>query len=316
MVANPYGWYVDLSKGEADDGSKVTFWRWNPTTSEYEIPSVIGPYEAVWAKAPHALTWRVSAAPVFGMDDATDDSWGDSYEPLKKTLKKSGEKGFALVASLADENGKRDSWNVFGAGVEESLGEPPAGMGDHVSLAIREVNDRGEKGAKLSKSIKAVASEYRWILELSANSARDGKLSFEGLSDLNKLGLKLFVTIDGKTTEVENGKSLNVELAKSARSVEVRVAKSNVSVASAKLGALRPVMAENRLRVQFDVPESLAGAKASYAVMGVNGKKVAAGRFTASEGTNLVDMSVTRTGLYFVKVKVGSQELSGKVLKK
>ena len=74
LVANPYGWYVDLNKGAADDGSEVSFWRWNSMLSEYEVPTVIGPYEAVWAKAPHALTWRVSAAPVFGMDDATDDS--------------------------------------------------------------------------------------------------------------------------------------------------------------------------------------------------------------------------------------------------
>lgn len=306
LVANPYGWYVDLSKGSTDDGSEVVFWKWNATAGHYEfMPTVLGPYEAIWAKVGKATTWRVSAAPTFNIKEVDT--------PKERALHKDRVSGaWSLVAILADENGKTDSWNVIGAGTEETLDEPPAGMGERVSLTIR----NSEKGAKLAKSIKALAEDYRWTLELSANSARDGKLSFEGIAELKKLGLKLFLVDDGKVTELAEGKSVDVALSKRAKQVEVRVSASAVVAASTKLGALRSVLSGDQMQVQFDVPEALAGAKASYAVAGVDGKVVASGRFTAASGSNYVTADMPKSGIYFVKVRVGSQELSGKVLKK
>lgn len=309
LVANPYGWYVDLTKGVADNDAKVTFWRWNPSTGSYDpMPKVIGPYEAVWAKVSKSTTWRMSAAPEFKIEER-------SAAETKKVMHKdaAGIKGaWSLKVSLADDYGKQDSWNVIGAGAEESLDEPPAGMGNHVSLAIR----NSEKGAKLAKSIKAVANEYSWILDVSANSARDGKLKFEGVKELNGKGLKLFVTAEGVTTEVTNEKALNVALAKSAKQVEVRVAASNAVVASSKISGFGSTLAGGTLQVGFTAPEALAGARASYAVVGVDGKKVAAGQFKATAGTNQFSLNAPKSGVYFVKIKVGSQLLSGKVLVK
>lgn len=310
LVANPYGWRVDLTKGASDDGSKVTFWRWNTDSSNYGIPTVLEPYEAIWAKVDKAVTWRVSAAPVFNVVEKSS---------AKSALHKDRASipgAWKLLATLADDNGKKDSWNIIGAGIEESLDEPPAGMGDRVSLAIREMGRNGEKGAKLAQSVKALADEYRWTFEMSASSARDGKLSFEGLSELNRLGLKLFVIADGKTTELRDGKSMNVALAKTTTQVEVRVASSNAVQAASKLGSLRSTVSGDQLNVQIDVPEGLAGAKAHYTVVGVDGKKIASGHFKASQGDNAIHVVAPRAGLYFVKVKVGSQEVSGKILKK
>ena len=309
LVANPYGWYVDLTKGVADNDAKVTFWRWNPSTGSYDpMPKVIGPYEAVWAKVSKSTTWRMSAAPEFKIEER-------SAAETKKVMHKdaAGIKGaWSLKVSLADGYGKQDSWNVIGAGAEESLEEPPAGMGNHVSLAIR----NSEKGAKLAKSIKAVANEYSWILDVSANSARDGKLKFEGIKELNGKGLKLFVTAEGVTTEITNEKSLNVALAKSAKQVEVRVAASDAVIASSKISGFGSTLAGGTLQLGFTAPEALAGARASYAVVGVDGKKVAAGQFKATAGTNQFSLNAPKSGVYFVKIKVGSQLLSGKVLVK
>ena len=308
LVANPYGWYVDLSKGKADSDAKVSFWRWNPATAEYEVPTMIGPYEAVWVKVSHATTWKMPAAPSFKFEKKPLD---ESKKALHKDV--AGIKGaWNLKVSLTDEYGKRDSWNVIGAGAEESLEEPPAGMGNHVTLAIR----NSEKGAKLAKSIKAVADEYSWILDVSASSMRDGSISFEGIKELNGQGFKVFVTADGKTTEVTDGKSVNVALAKSASQVEVRVAASNAVVASSKISGFASTLAGGTLQLGFTAPEALAGARASYAVVGVDGKKVAAGQFKATAGTNQFSLNAPKSGVYFVKIKVGSQLLSGKVLVK
>ena len=312
LMANPYGWYVDLTKGKTDDGSKVAFWRWNPANSEYEIPTVIGPYEAVWVKAPHATTWRVSAAPVFEINMTEPDR---GAPPQKKALRKAGNAhgSFSLVATLADEYGKKDSWNVLGAGSEENLEEPPAGMGDRVSLAIREQGADGKKGVSLAKSIKAIADEYSWSLEASASSARDGLLSFDGVADLRKQGLKLFVTADGNTTEVQDGTPVRVALAKTAKRIDVVVGASNAVVASNKIRGLRSTQLGDQVQVSFDAPESMAGAAASYSVVGVDGKQVASGRFNATAGTNLFAATVPTSGIYFVKIKVGSQGMTGKV---
>ena len=322
LVANPYGWYVDLEKGAADDGSEVSFWRWNPVLSEYEVPTVIGPYEAVWAKAPHALTWRVSAAPVFGITEKKfepGEFGGRGEEPLKKSLMKADANGvsgsFALVVTLSDEYGKKDSWNVIGAGEAQSLEEPPAGMGNRVSLAIREVNSDGEKSVKLAKSIKPVSDEYSWSLDVSANTARDGWLSFKGVDELNKLGLKLFVESDGESKEVRDGEALNVALMKSTKQVEVRVADSNV-VASSKMKGLRSIVVDKSLQLEFDAPEKLAGENARYVVAGIDGKKVASGRFVSVAGTNRFAVKMPQSGVYFVKVNVGNHQFSSKVLVK
>jgi len=311
LVANPYGWYVDLNKGKASNSAKVSFWRWNPTTAEYEKPKVIGPYEAVWAKVSKKTTWKMPAAPVFNIQEKV------VAESDKKALHKdaAGVAGaWSMKVSLTDEFGKKDSWNVLGAGSEESLEEPPAGMGNHVSLAIREVLADGKKGSKLAKSIKAVADEYRWTLDMSASSVRDGKLTFEGIAELNRLGLKLFVESDGESKELRDGQSLNVALMKSSTQVEVRVAAGNAVVASSKISGFGSTLAGGMLQLGFTAPDALAGANASYAVVGVDGKKVASGSFKATAGTNQFSLNAPKSGVYFVKIKVGSQQLSGKVL--
>ena len=167
------------------------------------------------------------------------------------------------------------------------------------------------KGAKLAKSIKAVDAEYSWTLEMSASTARDGKLSFDGIADLEKQGLKLYVVSDGKMTEITEGKSVDVALAKSASQLEVRVAAPNAVVAT-KIGGFKSSVAGSTLQLGFDAPESVAGAKSNYVIAGVDGKVVASGHFTATAGSNRLSLKAPKPGIYFVRIKVGRQDMTGK----
>ena len=301
LVANPYGWYVDLTKGKASNGEKVTFWRWNPATAEYEIPTVIGPYEAVWAKVKGAVTWKASAAPVFGIVEK------------KEVLRKESSKepgSWNVAVSLSDDYGKKDSWNVIGAGSAESLDKPPAGMGNRVSLAIR----AEEKGAKLAKSVKPVSDEYHWTLDVSANTAREGSLSFDGVSELHQQGLKLYVTVDGETTEVSEEKSVKVALAKASKQVDVHVAATNMAVSSSTIRGLRSAVMGNQLQVSFEAPEKLAGGATSVVqLVGLNGKVLATYRGKSTAGLNSAVLNAPKSGLYLLRVRVGSEQAIRKV---
>lgn len=301
LVANPHGWYVDLSKGKGGD---VEFWRWNSVTGEYEIPSVLGPYEAVWAKVGKSTTWTIPAKPVY------------EFKSIKPNVppalaKASVDGGWSVRVMLADDMGKKDSWNFLGAGSVASMEDAPSGMGDHVALSIIDGKSR------LAKSFKATADEYSWELDASATSDRDGFLSFEGMESVKSAGLRLFVTANGKTTEVTGSEKVRVMLKESSSKVTVRVAKGEVkAVASSNLGAFRAVQVAENLNVGFVAPENLAGANARIDLVSVNGKVDKTVKFKALAGANSVNLDAPKSGLYFVRVQVGSQKAASKVMVK
>ena len=299
LVANPHGWKIDLNSGK---GGNVVFWKWDPIAGQYGIPTELGPYEAVWAQVSEPTTWTVSAKPVYG--SKKDES------ALKKVLAKAGTDEWSVRVKLSDEFGKQDSWNFIAAGTSGNLDEPPTGMGDHVSLAIV------DNGKFLAKSTKAVADEYVWQMEASASDYRDGFLTFEGIDALAAKGLKLFVTVEGKTTEVAAGKSVKVLLKESATPVTVRVARSGVVAAKATLGELRMVQRPGLVDVGFDVPANLAGANVQVDIVSLDGKVVDRSRFTATAGANLATLTSPHRGLYYVRVRAGNLTAIKKTLVK
>ena len=299
LVANPHGWTIDLNGGK---GGNVIFWKWDPIAGQYDMPTELGPYEAVWAQVSEPTTWTVSTKPVYG--SKKDES------ALKKVLAKAGTDEWSVRVKLSDEFGKQDTWNFIAAGTSGNLDEPPTGMGDHVSLAIV------DNGKFLAKSTKAVADEYVWQMEASASDYRDGFLTFEGVNALAAKGLKLFVTVDGKTTEVSEGKSVKVLLKDSATPVTVRVARSGVVAAKATLGELRMVQRPGLVDVGFDVPANLAGANVQVDIVSLDGKVVDRSRFTATAGANLATLTSPHRGLYYVRVRAGNLTAIKKTLVK
>ena len=315
MVANPYGWYVDLygenpnEKKAATEKSSIEFYSWNDSLGDYEPVDVIGPYEAVWAKVTGPSQWKLPSKPAFV---ATVDAEGEEnvVEPLKKTVElASGGKGWAIRAVLRDAKGKRDSWNFMG--VSESgwaSEEPPSGMGDHVNLSIKDGNK------SLAKSFKKAAGDsYEWTVSLEASGDRTGYLHFEGVRDLNAAGLKVFVTVDGTTTQMAENDTLKVSIGSMAKTATVRVAPSARTVVAQKLNGLRAFQAGNSLQVGFQVSESLAGARAYVEILDMKGKVLSSVSGTAVSGSNALTLQTPKSGLYMVRVRVGSKQAAGSV---
>jgi hypothetical protein len=317
LVANPHGWYVDLysmnesALKDVDEESEVRFYRYDPETGGYveilEETRYLAPYEAVWAKVSKKTTWTVSAEPVF---DSLSSASTSKPEPLAKAATKDR---WMLQAVLSDRKGKRDSWNIFGVSDHPfNAEEPPASMGDHVNLSIVD----GKRA--LAKSFKTASDDMEWTVNLSASDSREGFLSFAGIDGVLSFGYRVFVTVDGETTEMHEGKSLPVSLNSSKKTATVRVTKGAPVVAAKQslIKGLRSMTVGNQLHVSFDASEGLAGERAKVELLDVKGKVVATASARTLAGTNAVTMKQPKMGVYIIRVRVGSQQQTQRIMVK
>ena len=304
LVANPHGYYVDLHADVA--GDSVQFWRWNVKTREYEIPTVLGPYEAVWAKVDRAITWALDGEPVF------DSSLWDGPAMTRMALAKKNENdGWELRLVLKDRQGHMDSWNILGASARElSQEEPPAAMGDYVNLSVL-----GERGLHLARSVKPFAKDgaYEWTLELQAGSERDAFISVEGVAALRSSGLRVFVTVDGETAELSDGDSVGVKLLARAREATIRVASTPKVPVTYSLNSLKFRQSPGQLYVGFVASAGLAGKPAKVELLDLQGRVVSSASFSAQGGANGANLRVARSGIFVARVRVGGQSLVSRV---
>ena len=344
MVANPYGWYIDLGVEYVDTAKvlkwaeeekendknvdlewlesevemmlaqpAVEFWRWNEMKGAYEPADTLRPYEAVWAKVNDVEQnhWELSNTPVYVDTLGLDDDEGERKSLNKAVVKTvSGKSGWTLQAILSDANGKMDSWNTLGAGLRTwASEEPPAGMGDRVNLSIV------EGGKRLAKSVKAAGegNAFEWNVELSATSARKGYLEIAGVDALLERGLHVFVTIDGKTREVHSGEKLAVDLSTTAKTANIFVAPTAKRSVASELRGLRAVQSGNALQVSFDA-SGMDGAKARVDVFDMKGSVVASASQRCVDGINAFSLEMPRRGLYTVRVAVAGSVATRRIL--
>jgi hypothetical protein len=294
MVANPYGWNILM------DQDTLEISKWYADRAGYDSVSVLGPYEAVWLYSDVAKTVKFSADPYF-----KDVSGALPKAALTKAATRDS---WTLQAVLNDTKGHSDSWNVLGVGEANERLEPPAGMGDYVNLSVVE----GKKA--LLKSIKSADDgDYEWNLALSATTDRVGYLKFEGVKALNEMGLRVYVTIDGKTTELGAGDSLRVMLKAAGSTATVRVTASEVRTVASKLENLRFARLPGALQVGFDVSSDLAGASYRVQLVGVNGKIAATYRGKSTAGHNTLALTAPKPGLYLLRVTLGGHHAVRKV---
>ena len=294
MVANPYGWNILM------DQDTLEISKWYADRAGYDSVSVLGPYESVWLYSDVAKTVKLSADPYF-----KDVSGALPKAALAKAATRDS---WTLQAVLSDAKGHRDSWNVLGVGEAKERLEPPAGMGDYVNLSVVE----GKKA--LLKSIKSADDgDYEWNLALSATTDRVGYLKFEGVKALNEMGLRVFVTIDGNTTELGAGDSLRVMLKAAGSTATVRVSASEVRTVASKLENLRFARLPGALQVGFDVSGDLAGASYRVQLVGVNGKIAATYRGKSTAGHNTLALTAPKPGLYLLRVTLGGHSAVRKV---
>lgn len=304
LMANPHGYYVDLRAAAA--GDSVQFWRWNPKTREYEMPTVLGPYEAVWAKVDRTVVWELDGEPVF------DSSLWEGSALARRALAKEGAgDGWEFRVVLSDGRGHRDSWNILGASTRDvSREEPPSAMGDHVNLSVL-----GDRGGRLAKSLRRFTKDgaYEWTLELQAGSESDAFVSAEGVAALQARGLRVFLTIDGKTTELSDGDSLGVRLLPRAREATLRVASAPKVKVSYTLDGLKFRQSPGVLQVGFVAGKGLAGNSAKVELLDLQGRVVSSAAFSARDGANSAALRVTRSGIFVARVSVGGHRLVSRV---
>ena len=309
LVANPHGWAVSLFASypeiakDVDENSEVIFWKWNTETGNYDpMPRDIGPYEAVWAQVTKKTEWKVSAEPVFEPETI------NALEKSRALVKATTKDRWTLQAVLSDEKGKRDSWNILGAGLNPiAADEPPEGMGDHVNLSIVE----GKRA--LAKSIKEANDELEWTVALSASSNRIGYLSFAGIDGVKSFGYRVFVTLDGNTTEMQEGVPLKVYLKTTAKTATVRVAPAARVVAQNSLKGLRMARLGGKLKVSFDAM-GLAGTNARVDLLDMKGNVISTVTAKTLEGSNALVLDAPQTGLYMLRVRAGSKQQATKVV--
>lgn len=294
MVANPYGWKVKLPEIMPE------MWSWT-AESGFQPVTELQPYEAVWLRSDAKAPYPIPAEPWF-------DNPVNVAALQKAALAKATREKWTLQAELRDTRGHSDSWNVLGVGEAKEWLEPPAGMGDYVNLSVVE----GKKA--LLKSIKSAEDDrYEWKLALSATTDRVGYLKFEGVKALNEMGLRVYVTIDGKTTEMGAGDSLKVLLKAAGSTATVRVSASEVRTVASKIENLRFARLPGALQVGFDVSSDLAGASYRVQLVGVNGKIAATSRGKSTAGHNTLALTAPKPGLYLLRVRVGGLQATRKV---
>ena len=231
----------------------------------------------------------------------------------KQTLAKATTKDrWTLQAVLSDDKGHRDSWNILGVSNRPfTAEEPPTSFGDHVTLSILD----GKHG--LAKSIKDADSEMEWTIALSATSNRAGYLTFAGIKDINAFGYHVYVTVDGTTTEMKEGSPLQVSLSSKQKTATVRVERSTIVVAQKSgLKGLRSAKLGNQLHVSFEVPDELVDESTKVQLLTAKGNVVATVSATSVFGTNKVVMDVPKNGVYILRVRVGSAQVTRQILVK
>lgn len=297
MVANPYGWRVVLPENVL---STFEMCKWT-AESGFAPVTELEPYEAVWLLSDTKTPIGFAAEPSF-------DNPVNTGALQKAALAKATRESWTLQAELRDTRGHGDSWNVLGVGAAEERLEPPAGMGDFVNLSVVE----GKKA--LLKSIKSAEDDrHEWNLALSATTDRVGYLKFEGVKALNEMGLKVYVTIDGKTTEMGAGDSLKVLLKAAGSTATVQVTSSAVTTVASKIENLRFERVPGALQVGFDVSSDLAGASYRVQLVDFKGRVAATYSAKSTAGHNTLALTAPKPGLYLLRVRVGGLQATRKV---
>lgn len=297
MVANPYGWRVKLPENILNT---FEICKWS-AGSGFAPVTELEPYEAVWLHSDTKTPIGFAAEPSF-------DNPVNVAALQKATLAKATREKWTLQAELRDTRGHGDSWNVLGVGAAEERLEPPAGMGDFVNLSVVE----GKKA--LLKSIKSAEDDrHEWKFALSATTDRVGYLKFEGVKALNEMGLKVYVTIDGKTTEMGAGDSLKVLLKAAGSTATVQVTSSAVTTVASKIENLRFERVPGALQVGFDVSSDLAGVGYRVQLVDFKGRVAATYSAKSTAGHNTLALTAPKPGLYLLRVTLGRHHAVRKV---
>jgi hypothetical protein len=115
---------------------------------------------------------------------------------------------------------------------------------------------------------------------------------------------------------MHEGKPLPVSLNSGKKSATVRVARSARVLAKNVIKGFRSTTVGNQLHVSFDASEGLAGERAKVELLDVKGNVVATAFARTLSGTNGVTMKQPKMGVYVLRVRVGSQQQTQRIMVK
>lgn len=300
LVANPYSWALKVGEFNFEDPEDSTQvpWKWDTKNQRYVIANTLDVYEAMWVYTEDNREMALSSEPYFA-DSA-------SYVG-KKVAKKASRDSWSLRLNLEGENGMADSWNVIGLGRHDiSLMKPPVAVGEALTLEIKDGN------RALAKSIKSNA-DMSWNIELASSIPQVAKLSVAGLNDLEQLGLKAYLEMDGSVVQLSSTEPLDIRLGAATRRAMLKVSSVPVVAMSKGISELRYSVKGENLTVSFLLAE--ASAKPSIVTLyDAQGHVLLQKREESYAGLHEVSLhGVRHSGIGILKVSAGGKTQTAKL---
>ncbi|MBR2271762.1 MAG: T9SS type A sorting domain-containing protein [Fibrobacter sp.] len=116
---------------------------------------------------------------------------------------------------------------------------------------------------------------------------------------------------------MKEGTPLQVSLSSKPKNATVRVERGTIAVAQKSgLKGLRSAKLGNQLHVSFEVPDELVDESTRVELLTAKGGVIATASAKSVFGTNKVAMDVPKNGVYILRVRVGSAQVTRQILVK
>jgi len=273
MVSNPYSWPVDLKSVD----STVVFWAWNPEKADYEETESLDAFQGAWVYKEGSAQWHVLAEPYFEEPKAT----------LAKRLHIASAQEWELSLTLRSGSLMDGATRIGVGALARQMREPPAKMGAFVDLSVQ-----GAQGALLAQDVQESGLAARsWTLQMGADQDRRATLAVEGLDELHKAGLNLWLLQNGKAEQLQAESVKAVILSKKGTQATLLALPLGEKPLSAKI----PLLHTARMRGQFLVHWLWDGytEQAALEVVDLQGRLLWKGSLTMNHGLNEIKVPVS-----------------------
>lgn len=304
MVANPWNWPILLD-------SLHEYFVWDDSVGGYGPPvRVLYPYMGAWVNVTSESKIRISPQASF--------PGGENILAKRSLVRVNSPQDWMLQVGVV-AGARSDSWNFFGVSAQALAGldmedgpEPPASLGEHVSLAFVGAD------CMLARDMRDPHAGASWKLALGADRARSAELQFTGIQALRAAGLRvMLVGADGTAREVPESGVVPVSLAKGVIHADIRVVEQNAEIQIAGgITDLQMSSAGERVLVRFRVPVAMAGLSASLSWTSLDGRVLARIRLQDLQpGWNeaYLPRPIRAANTDLLHVKVGKSQITTRV---
>lgn len=300
QIANPYPYALSTEQfGERE------LFAWNRETRDYELRTLLHPFEAVWLQAGDEKSITISPIPYFG---AVEKPQKDARDTLNNEtpadnpnsalggaspLYAPPELSFAKASLRLKAGSYSDLNNEIGIGDQKSKQELPAGLAPTISLtSLRDLSGWRSDWRAEGEEI------YRWRIALSSGVSGLSRGELEIDESFSNNGWRLWARQNGSLREIKGKSTLEVALPKSGSELELYVAKNRAAVEqqiAQKGWSVRPLWMNAQRAVQFRF-QLEAPAELKLHVVDAQGRPVASLHRSFGAGAQSWEWKVPATG--------------------